>query len=258
MMGKESNRKNKMVLRIAAVLFWLIVWHVVSVFIGEKLLLVSPVLVAQRLFELIFTLSFWQTVWFSVARIITGFLAAIVMGVVLAGFAAAFSWVKILLYPIMTVIKTTPVVSFIILALVWISSKNLSVFISFLMVLPVVYTNTLTGIVNTDVKLIEMARVFRISMMKKFIYIYLPHVTPYFVSACSLSLGLCWKSGVAAEVIGLPDGSIGEKLYMAKLYFGTADIFAWTIVVILLSMIFEKIVLWLMSRMQNKLWGEVS
>ena len=139
--------------------------------------------------------------------------------------------------------KATPVASFIILVLIWVPSRNLSVVISFLMVLPVIYTNVLNGIQSTDGKLLEMAEVFDVSPWRRIKYIYMSSVLPYFRAGCSLGLGLCWKAGVAAEVIGIPAGSIGEKLYEAKVYLETPDLFSWTIVIIILSIAFEKIFL---------------
>ena len=143
---------------------------------------------------------------------------------------------------------STPVASFIILCLIWIPSKNLSVFISFLMVLPVIYTNILEGIRQTDSKILEMAKVFQVNPERRIRYIYVSQVLPYFLSACRLSLGMCWKAGVAAEVIGVPSGSIGEKLYNAKIYLNTPDLFAWTIVIIVISFVFEKCFLGIVSR----------
>ena len=111
------------------------------------------------------------------------------------------------------------------------------------MVLPIVYTNVRDGILETDVKLLEMADVFALSPWKRFRFIYVPEVFPYFQSACSVCLGLAFKSGIAAEVIGIPSGSIGEQLYNAKIYLNTPDLFAWTLVIVLLSLLLEKLIL---------------
>ena len=159
-----------------------------------------------------------------------------------------FFAVEVLMEPLIMVIKATPVASFIILCLIWIPSRNLSVFISFLMVFPVVYTNILEGIRQTDKQLLEMADSFGAGVGKKLQFIYLSQVMPYAVTACKLGLGLCWKAGIAAEVIGIPAGSIGEKLYKAKVYLETPDLFAWTIVIIAVSVGFEKIFMFALRR----------
>ena len=168
--------------------------------------------------------------------------------------AAALRWVEVLLRPLMLTIKSIPVASFIILALMWLrSAGNLAVFISFLMVLPVVYTNTLAGIRETDARLLEMAAVFRVPPAKRVRYLYVPAALPYFRSACTVGLGLCWKSGVAAEVIGITSGSIGEALYNAKILFSTAELLAWTVVIVLLSLAFERLFLWGLARVESVL-----
>ena len=206
--------------------------------IDQRIILVSPLRVLARLTELIPTLDFWGAIWYSLVRITAGFLLGTAAGVVLAALSARFRRVEELLAPALLAIKSIPVASFIILL------------ISFLIVLPVLYTNLLSGIRAADPQLLEMARVFRIPTLRSIRYVYLPQVLPYFRSACGSALGLCWKSGIAAEVIGMPDGSIGEQLQQAKIYLNTPDLFAWTLVIVLVSLVFEKVFLILLK------WGE--
>ena len=241
--------------RLWAAAFWLLVWEGASLALaattgGRMLLLASPVQALGRLLALAGTAAFWQAVAFSSLRILGGFLLACALAAVLAPLAARFQWVRDLLSPLVAVVKAVPVVSFIILALIFFSSENLSLLISALMVFPPVYLNVLEGIGHTDRQLLEMARVFRVPALRGIRYVYLPQVLPYFRSACGSALGLCWKSGIAAEVIGMPDGSIGEQLQQAKIYLNTPDLFAWTLVIVLVSLVFEKVFLILLK------WGE--
>lgn len=207
------------------------------------LLLCSPVKAVARLFALASTAAFWATVGRSAAHIFGGFLLSCALGVVCAALAARYRLLRRLLAPLAAAIKAVPVVSFIILTLVWMSADELPLFIAALMVFPVIYGNVLTGILETDRELLEMAWVFEVPGSRVLRGIYLPQVLPYFRTACSLALGLCWKSGAAAEVIGLSDGTIGERLQTAKVYYETADLFAWTLVIVLLSLAFEKLFL---------------
>lgn len=204
------------------------------------LLLASPIQAAARLLELLPSAAFWRAVGNSSARIFGGFLLSCALAVLLAALAAGRPRLRDLLAPPVAVVKATPVASFIILALVWLDAGSLSLFISALMVFPPVYLNVLEGLRQTDPKLLELARVYRVPFRRRLWGIYLPQVLPYFRSAASLALGLCWKAGAAAEVIGLPEGTVGERLYMAKVYYQTPDLFAWTAVILVLAAIFER------------------
>ena len=253
MMSSISSDKPKRTIRLWSVALWLLIWQGLSMYIGQEILLVSPVSVASRLSQLIFETVFWQSVLFSFLRIAAGFWLATVSGIVFAALATRFRRVEEFLAPAILFVKSTPVASFIILVLIWVSSRNLSVVISYLMVLPIIYTNLLNGIRNVDSKLLEMAAVFEIPKYRRVLYIYVSQVLPFFQSACLLGLGLAWKAGIAAEVIGIPTGSIGEKLYMAKIYFTTPDLFAWTFTIILVSLIFEKLFMLLIRSLINRL-----
>lgn len=237
---------GKIIRTLFVACFWLLVWELVSRWVGQELLLASPIVVFQTLLVLVQNLDFWQTILFSSLRIIAGFAIALLSGTILAILAYRFRLIEELVSPLMRIIKAMPVASFIILALVWIKSKNLSVLISFMMVLPMIYSSVEQGLIATDKKLLQMAQVFRLSMWKKIIAIYIPAVKPFFLTAVMVGLGFCWKAGIAAEVIGIPTGSIGAKLYEAKLYMMTKELLAWTVVIILISIVFEKVIIHLL------------
>ena len=237
---------------LAAAVFWLAVWQAAAMAIGQEVFLVSPIQAAGTLMELLPQADFWQRVGFSAGHILLGFALGVVVSVLLAAAAERWAWVDTLLAPVIQLVKATPVASFIILALVWLNSQSLSLFISALMVFPPVYLNVLEGICRTDRRLLEMARVFRVPFGRRLRGIYLPQVMPYFRTAVSLGLGLCWKAGAAAEIIGLPAGSMGERLYTAKVYFQTADLFAWTVTIVAVSVAFERLFLALVDRLMGK------
>ncbi len=251
---KTSIINSKQIEKVCAIVIALIVWHLAAVALGQEILLVSPIRVIQQLSVLCGEMSFWQSILFTLSRIVTGFLSALIMGTLLGVIAARVHILEVLLWPYMAVIKASPVASFIILCLIWTSSDNLSVIISFLIVLPVVYTNILQGMKATDKKMLEMAAVYKLSTWKTIKYIYIPALKPYFTAACSIAVGMSWKSGTAAEVIGIPGGSIGEKLYKAKVYLSSADLLAWTLVIIVISVICEKLVILLVRKFYEALF----
>lgn len=235
------NNEKKTKIKWWSVILWLTVWQIASMILKQEILLVSPIRVLRELSILVFTSEFWKSISFSFIKIVSGFLIACVSGCLMAGLSYRYKIIRDILSVPVAVIKSTPVASFIILALIWISSKNLSVFIAFLMVFPIIYTTILTGIESTDKKLIEMANIFKVPSYKRIRYIYLSHVMPFFRSGCAVGLGLCWKAGIAAEVIGIPSGSIGEKLYDSKIYLDMPSLFGWTVVIIIISIFFEKL-----------------
>ena len=251
----KKTKKSRLA-QLAAVGFWLVVWQIAAMVIGQEVFLVSPLQAIGTLLELLPQADFWQRVGFSAGRILLGFGLGAVSSVVLAVAAERWAWVETLLSPVMQLVKATPVASFIILALVWVSGSSLSILISFLMVLPVLYGAVRTGIESVDGQLLEMAEVFRLPLGRRVRAIWLPAVLPAFRQGCSVALGICWKSGVAAEVIGLPDGSIGDALYRAKITLSTGELFAWTFVIILLSAAFEKLFLMLLDRAVAQVLGE--
>lgn len=248
-----KKKTKKHLLQAAVFLFWVAVWQLASTLIGKEVLLASPLKVLRTLVQLVQEADFWPVIAASFGRIAAGFFGAAAAGVLLAVAAAASRAVRMLLSPLMLLIKAVPVASFIILVLLWTGSRGLSVVISFLMVLPVIYTNVLEGILHTDLQMLEMARVFHLRPAQMLRAVYLPDVMPYFSSACSISMGLAFKSGIAAEVIGLPDGSIGDKLYQAKIYLSTGEVLAWTVIIVLLSLLFEKLVRLLLRKLQRRL-----
>lgn len=227
--------------KIWAVAFWLIVWQLAAMAVKQEILLVSPVSMLERWLELVLAIDFWERVAFSSVRIFEGLILGVALGSFFGVLASRFSWVRDLMTPLISVIRAIPVASFIILALAWVSEKSLSAFISFMICFPVFYTNVLNGAKSVDKDLLEMARVFRLSPVKRFRYIFVPAVFPYLKTAFNVSVGLAWKSGTAAELITVPIGSIGELLHQAKIFLETADNLAWAFTIILLSLLFELV-----------------
>ena len=207
----------------------------------QSILLVSPVDVALRLTTIWQVEGFASSIWFSFYHIAGGFLLALVSGILLAALSGRFKWIETALWPFMITVKTVPVASFVVICLIWLSAQNLSVFISFLIVLPVVYGNVLQGIKSEDGKMLEVAEVFRMPVLRRILYIHMPQLKPFILSACATALGMSWKAGIAAEIIGTPDGSIGKQLYYAKIYLDTDDLLCWTVIIVIVSVAFEKL-----------------
>ncbi len=240
--------------KIGAILFWLIVWQICSIWIGQEILLVSPVAVCGKLRKLVQEVAFWQSVAYSTWRIMGGFFLSVLCSVTAAACSAKYRLLEILLQPMVSAVKATPVASFIILALVWVSSANLSVLIAFLMGFPVVYGNLLQGFRQADKQIWEMVCLFHVH--RKIRYYWFPQLFPYMRAAMATGIGLCWKAGIAAEVIGMPEGSIGERLQEAKIYLQMPELFAWTVVIVAVSVCIEKCILFLLDKWEWKNKGQ--
>ena len=233
-------------------LFWLLVWQAAAAAVGKEVLLPAPLAVFQRVASLAATGEFWKTCAMSLVRIAAGFVLAALAGGVIAVFTAFVPFLRTLFSPALSVIRATPVASFIVLALVWLQSGSIPSFTSFLMVLPIVWLNTHAGFLSADGELLEMASSFRMPRRKAFAKIYLPSALPYFTAACGTGAGMAWKAGIAAEVLGRTALSMGKEIYDAKIYLETVDLFAWTAVLIVISVVFEKLMLLWLRRMNRR------
>lgn len=244
--------------RFLAMVAWIIVWQIAALTLGHGgLFLATPLQTLKALAQLVPTAAFWQRIGFSALRIVAGFVLAVIGGLVLGAAGSRWHGVQVFVDPIMQLIRAMPVASFVILALLWVSGSNLSVVVSFTHVLPVVYAGVLAGIADTDPQLLEMARVYRLSWMARLRYIWLPGIFPSFCESCIAAMGMCWKSGVSAEVIGLPDHSVGDALYRAKITLSTPDVFAWTLVIVVLSALLSAVAARLLRAAKVRLCGEV-
>lgn len=252
--GAKKFNSDSAAARFFAAALALCVWQAGAMALGNDLLLVTPIAVARRLCELIVTADFRATLGLHVfahfARL-SGL--ALALAGILAALSAAVPFIETLLRPYVAAIQSVPVASFIVIAFLWLSARRLSTFIAFLMVFPVLYTNLLQGIRAADRNLLEMADVFRLSPSRRVRCIFLPALRPALFAGCRVALGLCWKAGVAAEVIGVVARSVGGKLYDAKAYLEIADLFAWTVVIVAVSALFERVFLFLLGKIFDAL-----
>lgn len=258
-MSQRSDNKASRWQQALAIGVWLLVWQGAAMAFGHGgLLLPSPIQTVLTLLRLLPTAGFWRRVGFSTVRILLGFVLAVTGGVVLGAASARWRAVRLLAGPPLQLVRAMPVASFVILALLWVRSAWLSVAVSFTQVLPVVYAGVCAGIADTDKELLEMARVFRLSPRRTLRYIWLPGAFPAFSESLAVAMGMCWKSGVSAEVIGLPDWSMGDALYRAKLTLSTPEVFAWTLTIVLLSVLLAALARRGLAAAKRKLCGEVS
>ena len=220
--------------------------------IHNSILLAGPIDTLKALFRLIRTSDFWMSILKTSVRICAGFLTGILSGILLAFVSYKSRLIRDFLSPLVSAVKSVPVASFVVLVLIWSGTELTSFIISTLVVFPIIYLNTLEGLSSIDPKLIEMAKIFRMRKSYRLRYIFLDGLKPFLSGSLSIAAGMSWKSGIAAEVISRPAHSIGNGVYMSKIYLMTEDLFAWTVMAVLLAFISEKIVRFILGRIFPK------
>lgn len=231
--------------------FWLLVWQIFADIVDNKFLLPGIKATINSLFELLFESDFYYAILLSASRVIVGLALGIVTGCILALLCSKFEFIKALFLPIVRIIRSTPVASFIIVLWVLMSGDMLSIFIAFLMVMPIIYQNVLDGISSIDKQLIEVADVFEFSYAKRLKLLTLPAIEKYLIPGIITATGLAWKAEIAAEIIAYTTHSIGQGIHDAKYNLDTPRVFAWTVVIILLSIGLEILTRTLIRRVEK-------
>ena len=255
--GGCSQIGKNLLYALPAPAFWLGVWQVCAFLVdrrlegrGNELLLPYPATVWSVLTGLAGTGEFWAAVCSSLGRIALGLVCGLGLGALLAVLTCASRWADRLLSPAIRVVRAAPVASFILLVLLWTGRNNVPAVIAAMMVVPVVWDNLSRGIQAVDKKLLELGRACRFPRIKVVNLIYLPSLRPYILTALTTAAGLAWKSGVAAEVLCLPEPSLGQRIYYTKYYLDIPELFAWTAVTVALSLILERLLRLALAR-----WG---
>lgn len=233
-------RSKRFLAALLSLAFWLAVWQIAATWIGKEVILPAPFAVVQRFCTLLGTAATWRATALSLLRILGGYAAGVLLGVLLGAAMYFVRPVRVLFAPFLTVVRSTPVASFILIAYFIITDTAIPLFITLLMVLPMIASTVFTALSGTDRTLLEMAAVYRFPFGKTLRYVYLPTVMPHLLGQALAALGFGWKAGIAAEVLCTPRDSIGKYLYDAKVYLDSVDTFAYTLLIVLISLALEK------------------
>ncbi len=252
MRSMENNKLRSLLRGVICFVFWMAVWYLLAALLDRALVLPTPLAVFRKLCSLLPTSDFWMACVGSIYRIFMGLLAGILLGVILASLCAANKLMNAIFAPLVSVIKATPVASIIILMLFVMAKGFVPMVAALLMVIPIVFGNVKKGITSVPEEQNEVAVIYDFGFWKKLKYLILPSVFPYFSAACRSALGLAWKAGIAAEVICYPKHSIGANLNNAKVYLESEELYAWTIVVIVISVLIERGIVSLLEMLMKK------
>src|SRR6056297_394958 len=253
MMGSTLPNKgsqNRTVLRFrnlfisgAAVLVLLAIWWTAALLMDAAIILPPPPAVVRELLGLLQSNDFWMSVWSTIVRGLAGFFISLSIGTVVGIAAGLYLPLHALFKPLIAVIRTTPIMSVILIALLWFKTGTVPIFSSFLIAFPVITQNVIVGIRQTDQKLLQMGRAYGLSATRRLLHISVPSVVPYLISGAQTALGLTWKVVVAAEVLSIPNWGVGSEMQLSQMSLETAQVFAWTVVAILLSAVSQ----WVLS-----------
>lgn len=253
----STKLENKQILitigkKAAVALFWLLLWAMAAWWVDSSLVLPSPVATLKGIMTLAGNASFFVSIGVTLLRVFGGVFISVVLGIVLGLIGGLNRPFYALMNPFVSIIKSLPVVSVIILINLWLASGIVPLMVTFLICFPVTWTNVVQGVHATDEKLLQMAKIYNVSRMRIIRDIYLPSLKPYAVSALMNAIGLGWKVTVTAEVLANALPSVGMNLYYSKIYLDTDLLFSWTFVIVMCSYLIEKITLHLIARNQRK------
>ena len=245
---REPNRRPVLLVRrVFVALLWILVWQLASMAIGTDLLLAGPVATFFALIHDIAQPTFLSIVGFTLVRVMSGFVLAFVLALVLGILSTTLPVLYELIAPALSAMKSVPVACIVVLLLIWIGSRNVSFVAVVFVALPALFFSVTEALVSRDTSLDALLKTLRVSHVRRWLATTWPDIVPFLVAAGKTCIGMSWKAGVAAELIGIPQGSMGDRVYQAKLLFDTADLFAWTIVVVVLAWLSERLFLWLLA-----------
>ncbi len=238
----KINKKKDYLILLAAISILLIIWKIVSLMIDSEIILPSPESTFIGIIEIARQDDFLSAVFHSITRGLIGFVISFLSGIVL-GIVSGFSNILYkLMEPVLVIIKSIPLISIILISLIWFNSENVPIFASFLVSFPIVYTNITEGVKNIDKKILEMAKSYKITKTRVLIEIYIPAILPFIIASAVSSVGIGWKAVIAAEVLSNPLKAIGTDMQLSKIYLETDKVLAWTIVAILISYLSELLI----------------
>lgn len=253
--ARQMTERVKAVAAAGAVAaFWLAAWMLVAALVAQPLILPGPGAVVVALLRLVRDAGTWAILAGSGARILGGLALAAVCGGVLAGVSSRSRAFAHLVAPALSFVKATPVACVVVLLLIWLGSARVSIAAVFLMALPGVYFSLAEGLAQVDKPLEQMFRLHGVRGCRLFCAHTWREVLPFVLSCARAVIGMGWKAGVAAELIGMAVGTVGERIYQAKLLIETADLLAWTVLVVAASWACERALVWLLQASGPVAW----
>lgn len=235
---------------VLPIIFWLAVYELISLAIGNDYFFPDLLLVLTSLMGIVTSSAFFKVCALTLLRVITALFFGTLLGIILGVLSARLSIVYNILNPFMIAVKATPVASLIIVLWIMLSGDALAIIIALFMVMPIIWQSTYNSFDSVSRDLIEVSDIFELSSKYRFRVLYLPSLKRYLLPSVITSVGLAWKSEIATEIIAYTRNSIGQLINDGKYNLDTPTVFAWTLIVILFSVIFEAIIKLLLRKVK--------
>ena len=235
-------KNNKIIYFIIGIIIFIGLWHLISIKINSEIIFPDIQNILKKLFEIILERSFYKDLISSIIRVFITFALSFLLAIILGIISGIFKSMRYILMPIINFIRTIPTIPLILVAIIWFDNNKVPIFVSMLVIFPIMYDSICNGIINVDKDLIDMSLSYNVSLKTQIINLYIPSIKPYILTAISQSMGITWKSILAAEILSLPTLGIGTKLYESHLYLDTISLFAYCLIAVIFNGIFEIII----------------
>ncbi|MEI0557505.1 ABC transporter permease [Brachyspira intermedia] len=235
-------KNKKLIYLILGVIIFISLWYFTALKINSEIVFPNIPNILKKFAEIISEKSFYKDLSSSLIRVLITFALSFLLAFIIGISAGIFSPIRYILIPIINFIRTIPTIPLILVAIIWVDNNTVPIFVSMLVIFPIMYDSITNGIINVDQKLIEMSMSYNISLKTQIINLYIPYIKPYIFTGISQSMGITWKSILAAEILALPAFGIGTKLYESHLYLDSVSLFAYCLIAIIFNGIFEIII----------------
>jgi NitT/TauT family transport system permease protein len=225
--------------QILAILFILLAWKFTSMGIKNGLILPAPEKTLLDFIRLISSTDFYIALGSTLLRGFFGFIIAFLMAALIGIPAGIIKSVRDFFNPVIVLLRSTPVITFILLALIWFGPDNVPVFIAILTMFPLLCKGFINGIENTDRELVEMANVYKVKRKRILSALYLPSLLPFLFNGMSNALGFGWRAVIIGEVLSQPRWGLGTEMQVAQTYLLVSKLICWSIVAVTIAFIFE-------------------
>lgn len=235
--------KNKNIIYfILGIIIFILLWFFISLKINSEIVFPNILTIIKKLIEIILEKSFYKDLFLSLIRVFITFILSFLLAIIFGILSGIFSSIRYMLMPIINFIRTIPTIPLILVAIIWFDNNTVPIFVSMLVIFPIMYDAVVNGIINVDKNLIDMSLSYNVSLKTQIISLYIPSIKPYILTSISQSMGITWKSILAAEILALPSLGIGSKLYESHLYLDTVSLFAYCLIAVIFNGIFEIII----------------